>query len=87
MQNKLIAFLLLFFPSCLFPNSIQAINNIKHVIVIGIDAMSLGGIMQANTPHFHEYMKNGAYSLHPLTFRLIPVTFATVKPFTFPFIR
>lgn len=39
-------------------------GKIKHVIVIGVDAMSVGGIMQANTPHFHEYMKNGAYSLH-----------------------
>jgi hypothetical protein len=62
-MNKLIVFLLLFFPGYLFPSTIQAINNIKHVIVIGVDAMSVGGIMQANTPHFHEYMKNGAYSL------------------------
>lgn len=38
-------------------------GKINHVIVIGVDAMSVGGIMQANTPHFHEYMKNGAYSL------------------------
>ncbi|MDP4237838.1 MAG: alkaline phosphatase family protein [Bacteroidota bacterium] len=63
MKNKLISFLLLFFLSCLFPNATLATGNIKHVIVIGVDAMSVGGIKQANTPHFHEYMRNGAYSL------------------------
>lgn len=39
-------------------------NNIKHVIVIGIDGMSVGGVAQSPTPNFDEYMKNGAYSLH-----------------------
>lgn len=58
-------FLVLFSTGWMFINgTASAISNIKHVIVIGIDAMSVGGLMQANTPHFHEYMKNGAYSLH-----------------------
>lgn len=60
MKTNLISFLLFLLPFSLFP---QATNSIKHVIVIGVDAMSVGGIMQANTPHFHDYMKNGAYSL------------------------
>lgn len=65
MKKKQLFFMLLFFPGWLSVNSTtQAKINIKHVIVIGIDAMSVGGMMQANTPHFHEYMKNGAYSLH-----------------------
>lgn len=63
MKTNLISFLLLFIPACLFPQATQSTNNIKHVIIIGVDAMSVGGIMQANTPHFHDYMKNGAYSL------------------------
>ncbi|HNX55961.1 MAG TPA: alkaline phosphatase family protein [Prolixibacteraceae bacterium] len=65
MKNKLISFLLFFVAGWLFTNNTAlAMGKIKHVIVIGVDAMSVGGIMQANTPHFHEYMKNGAYSLH-----------------------
>ena len=65
MKNKLISFLLFFVAGWLFINNTAlAMGKIKHVIVIGVDAMSVGGIMQANTPHFHEYMKNGAYSLH-----------------------
>ena len=36
----------------------------KHVIVIGVDAMSPNGIINANTPVLDEIMKNGAYTLN-----------------------
>lgn len=36
-------------------------ENIKHVIVIGVDGMSVGGLLESSTPHFDEYIKNGAY--------------------------
>jgi len=62
-MNKIIYFLL-FCLGWIPINTANAIGNIKHIIVIGIDAMSVGGVMQANTPNLHEYMKNGAYSLH-----------------------
>lgn len=63
MKNTIISFLLFCF-GWFSITSASAAGPIKHVIVIGVDAMSVGGIMQANTPNFHEYMKNGAYSLH-----------------------
>ena len=63
MKNTIISFLLLCF-GWFSINPVGATGNIKHVIVIGVDAMSVGGVMQANTPNLHEYMKNGAYSLH-----------------------
>ena len=39
-------------------------KGIKHVVVIGIDGMSVGGLMEANTPNFDEYIKNGAWSFN-----------------------
>lgn len=39
-------------------------KNVKHVIVIGIDGMSVGGVDQASTPNFDAWMKDGAYSLN-----------------------
>ncbi len=39
-------------------------KGIKHVVVIGIDGMSVGGVMEANTPNFDEYMKKGAWSFN-----------------------
>jgi hypothetical protein len=64
MKNKIISFLIFSFVWFFMNSTSSAMGNIKHVIIIGVDAMSVGGIMQANTPNFHEYMKNGAYSLH-----------------------
>ncbi len=37
---------------------------IKRVVIIGVDGMSVGGVLKANTPDFDQYMANGAYSLH-----------------------
>ena len=39
-------------------------KNIKHVIIIGIDGMSVGGLLKSSTPNFDEYIKNGAHSFH-----------------------
>ena len=39
-------------------------KNVKHVVVIGIDGMSVGGVDQASTPNFDAWMKEGAYSLN-----------------------
>jgi Type I phosphodiesterase / nucleotide pyrophosphatase/Chitobiase/beta-hexosaminidase C-terminal domain/PA14 domain len=36
----------------------------KHVIVIGVDAMSPNGIVNADTPVMDHMMKNGAYTLN-----------------------
>lgn len=64
MKYKIISLLLFLFLGSSFINFADgSMGNIKHVIIIGIDGMSVGGVMQANTPNFHEYMKNGAYSL------------------------
>ncbi len=40
------------------------LNQVKHVIVIGVDAMSPDGIRNATTPALDEMMKNGAYTLN-----------------------
>lgn len=37
---------------------------VKHVIVIGVDAMSPDGIINADTPHMDEMMANGSYTLN-----------------------
>ncbi|WP_421919295.1 alkaline phosphatase family protein [Marinifilum sp.] len=39
-------------------------KSIKHVVVIGIDGMSVGGLIKANTPNFDKYIKNGAHNFH-----------------------
>ena len=39
-------------------------KGIKHVVVIGVDAMSPDGIMNAETPTMDELMKTGAYTLN-----------------------
>lgn len=38
--------------------------DVKHIIVIGVDAMSPDGIVNASTPVLDEVMKNGAYTLN-----------------------
>ena len=40
------------------------ITTARHVIVIGVDAMSPDGIINASTPVLDEIMKNGAYTLN-----------------------
>jgi len=40
------------------------IPDARHVIVIGVDAMSPDGIVNARTPVLDEIMKNGAYTLN-----------------------
>ena len=37
---------------------------VKHVIIIGIDGMSVGGVIKANTPTFDEIIQNGCYSFN-----------------------
>ena len=39
-------------------------KKIKHVVIIGVDGMSVAGVAESNTPNFDEYMKNGAWSMH-----------------------
>ena len=39
-------------------------KNIKHVVVIGIDGMSVAGMAESNTPNFDEFMKIGAWNMH-----------------------
>lgn len=51
----------LIFSAC---NSEFKPKKVKRVVVIGIDGMSVGGMLKANTPNFDQYMKEGAYSLH-----------------------
>ncbi|MDC8829359.1 alkaline phosphatase family protein [Alteromonas gilva] len=36
----------------------------KHVILIGIDALSIDGLLQAETPALDKLMQNGAYTLN-----------------------
>ncbi len=37
---------------------------IKRVVVIGVDGMSVPGLLKGNTPNFDKFMAEGAYSLH-----------------------
>ena len=39
-------------------------KGIKHVVIIGIDGMSVGGVMEANTPNFDSYIEDGVHSYH-----------------------
>jgi len=39
-------------------------KNIKHVVIIGVDGMSVAGVAESNTPNFDEFMKTGAWSMH-----------------------
>ena len=39
-------------------------NNINHLVVIGIDGMSVGGVIESSTPNFDKFMQEGAYNLH-----------------------
>jgi type I phosphodiesterase/nucleotide pyrophosphatase/PA14 domain-containing protein/chitobiase/beta-hexosaminidase-like protein len=39
-------------------------KTVKHVIVIGVDAMSPNGIINADTPNMDDMMANGAYTLN-----------------------
>jgi predicted AlkP superfamily pyrophosphatase or phosphodiesterase len=40
----------------------QKFTNAKHVVVIGVDGLSPGGISKAYTPHLDGLIKNGAHS-------------------------
>lgn len=39
-------------------------KGVKHVVIIGVDGMSVPGLMEAETPNFDSYIKNGAYTFH-----------------------
>jgi hypothetical protein len=43
--------------------SAQPDENI-HVVVFGVDGMSPDGVRHAHTPHMHQMMEHGAYTLH-----------------------
>ncbi len=36
--------------------------NVKHVIILGVDGMSVGGVLASSTPNFDEFIKNGAHT-------------------------
>ncbi len=59
--------LLFFFISVLVFSCSQPeikIPNVKHVIIIGVDGMSVGGVIESSTPNFDEFIKNGAHTFH-----------------------
>src|SRR2546425_11801985 len=37
---------------------------VEHVVIIGVDGMSPTGVEVAKTPHMHQLMREGAYTLH-----------------------
>ena len=46
------------------PGQNKSFLPVKHVIVIGVDAMSPDGIMNATTPTLDNLMQNGSYTLN-----------------------
>lgn len=50
--------------SCDVNENKRSNHQVKHVIVIGVDAMSPNGIINADTPVMDDLMKNGAYTLN-----------------------
>lgn len=40
------------------------IKEVKHIIIFGIDALSIDGLQTARTPNLDFIMNNGAYSVH-----------------------
>lgn len=50
-----------FFSGC---KQVSQPENIKHVIIIGVDGMSVAGLIDASTPNFDQYIKNGAYTFN-----------------------
>lgn len=58
--NLLIASVFLFTISCSRSN--QYPDGIKHVIIIGIDGMSVQGFLEAETPCMDSLLQNGAYN-------------------------
>jgi hypothetical protein len=47
-------------------------KNIQHVVIIGVDGMSVAGVAESKTPNFDEFMKTGAWSMH--TRNVIPTS-------------
>ena len=39
-------------------------NQVKHVVVIGVDAFSPDGLQKAKTPHINDLIQNGATTMH-----------------------
>lgn len=40
------------------------VSGIKHVIIFGIDALTIDGVSKSRTPNLDYIIRNGAYSLH-----------------------
>lgn len=59
-----IKYLLLFICSLVFSQtSFGQINDVQHVVLIGIDGLSPDGVRTANTPQMDEMMNSGAFSM------------------------
>jgi len=42
----------------------RPLPGVEHVVIIGVDGMSPKGVEVAKTPHMHQLMREGAYTLH-----------------------
>src|SRR6266550_1778399 len=42
----------------------RPLPGVEHVVIIGVDGMSPKGLEVAKTPHMHQLMREGAYTLH-----------------------
>ena len=60
---SLVLGLFLSLTSCIDKNETSDLK-VKHVIIIGVDAMSPNGIINAKTPIMDDMMANGAYTLN-----------------------
>ncbi len=45
-------------------SSTAAAQEVRHVIVIGVDGLSPDGVMKAKTPTLHDMMQKGSWSMH-----------------------
>src|SRR5207244_4506506 len=42
----------------------RPLPGVEHVVIIGVDGMSPKGVEVAKTPHMHQLMREGAWTLH-----------------------
>lgn len=45
------------------PNAASA-QEVRHVIIIGVDGLSTDGVLKAKAPTLHDMMQNGSWSMH-----------------------
>lgn len=41
-----------------------SLPGVEHVVIIGVDGMSTEGVEKATAPNMHQFMRDGAYTLH-----------------------